>query len=169
MTTEPMAEADRRHRRCWRRFAGIVALFAVLGPLVGIVIVAPLGLGDLLEFVRFMPSGSLKGLIFVVVVGIYMAFACGWLQGILVGLAMALWYRRTGTVPLVLAALCGLVALAVPLGLGLPDFGGKDPLRVETPAEYAFVIAAHLLAAIACAALARRLFVPVRLSVDIRG
>lgn len=145
----------------------MVALFAVLGPLVGIVVAAPLGLGDVLEFVRFARSDPLKGLIFILFFGIVVAFACGWLQGILVGLVMALWFRRTGTVPLVLAALCGLAALVVPLGLGLPDFGGKEPMRVETPAEYAFLVTAHILAAIACAALARRLFVPIRSSGDI--
>lgn len=157
MATGPNPEPDRRYRCSWRRFAGIVALFAGLGPLLGIVIAAPLAFGDVFELLRFGRADPLKGLIFVVFLGIVVGFAAGWIQGIVVGLVMALWYRRTGAIPLVLAALCGLAALAVPLGLGLPDFGGKEPLRVETPAQYTILVAAHIVAATACAALARRM------------
>lgn len=157
MTKEPAAAPDQRHLRSWRRFAGIVVLFALLGPLLGVVIAAPLGLGDVFELLQFGDVHPFKGMAFVVVLGIVMAFAVGWFQGAAIGLVMALWYRRTGTIPLFLAALCGLAALTIPLGLGLPDFGGKEPMRVDTPAEYAVFVAAHVFPSLTCAALARRL------------
>jgi hypothetical protein len=153
------------------RLLAVVAIFAGLGPILGIVVASPvLGLGDMLEFlVTFPGAGPVQAMLLLIGVGLVGAFVFGWLQGLVTGLVMALWVWRTGAISSVVAACCSLAMLAVRLNVGLPTIGAGPPSAPETPVEYGFVIAAHIVSAIACTALARRLFVPVSASEDKRG
>ena len=157
MMAEP--RQDPRHRRSWTRFAGIVALFALLGPLIGAIIPVMLGFGEVPDLMRI--GSAFKAFGFILAFGLVIAYAFGALQGLVTGLVMGFWYRRTGAIPYWGAALCALAALGLRLGIvGLPHFGGREPLSLDEN-DYPWLVLGHLMAVLACAWLARRLFVQV--------
>ena len=162
MVAEP--GQDRRHHRSWKRFAGIVALFALMGPLIGAIIPFFLSLGELPDLMQI--GSATKAFGFILAFAVVIAYALGAPQALLTGLVTAFWYRRTGAISLWGASLCALAALGLRLGIvGLPHFGGREPLSLDT-VDYLWLVLGHLMAALACAWLARRLFVPVRSSGD---
>ena len=162
MVAEP--GQDRRHHRSWKRFACIVALFALLGPLIGAIIPVMLSFGELPYLMRI--GSSLKAFGFILAFGLVIAYALGALQALVTGLVMGFWYRRTGAISFWGAALCALAALGLRLGIvGLPHVGGREPLSLDRD-DYLWLVLGHLMAVLACAWLARRLFVPVSSSGD---
>jgi hypothetical protein len=162
MAAEP--GQDRRHHRSWKRFAGIVALFALMGPFIGAIIPVMLSLGELPELMQI--GSPLKAFGFIFAFGVVIAYVLGAPQALVTGLVMGFWHRRTGAISYWGAALCALAALGLRLGIvGLPHFGGREPLSLDTD-DYLWLALGHLMAVLACAWLARRLFVPVRSSGD---
>jgi hypothetical protein len=162
MAAEP--GQDRRHHRSWKRFAGIVALFALMGPFIGAIIPVMLSLGELPELMQI--GSPLKAFGFIFAFGVVIAYVLGAPQALVTGLVMGFWHRRTGAFSYWGAALCALAALGLRLGIvGLPHFGGREPLSLDTD-DYLWLALGHLMAVLACAWLARRLFVPVRSSGD---
>ncbi|WP_148378250.1 hypothetical protein [Maritimibacter fusiformis] len=141
-----------------------MALFALMGPFIGAIIPVMLSLGELPELMQI--GSPLKAFGFILAFGVVIAYVLGAPQALLTGLVMGFWYRRTGAISLWGAALCALAALGLRLGIvGLPHFGGREPLSLDTDG-YLWLVLGHLMAALACAWLARRLFVPVRSSGD---
>lgn len=162
MAAEP--GQDRRHHRSWKRFAGIVALFALMGPFIGAIIPVMLSLGELPELMQI--GSPLKAFGFIFAFGVVIAYVLGAPQALVTGLVMGFWHRRTGAISYWGAALCALAALGLRLGIvGLPNFGGREPLSLDTD-DYLWLALGHLMAVLACAWLAHRLFVPVRSSGD---
>src|SRR5690606_30239956 len=73
---------------------------------------------------------------------------------------------RPGAISYWGAVLCALAALGLRLGImGPPHFGGREPLSLDNH-DYLWLALGHLMAALACAWLARQMFVPVRSSGD---
>ena len=162
MAAEP--GQDRRHHRSWKRFAGIVALFALMGPFIGAIIPVMLSFGELPELMQI--GSPLKAFGFIFAFGVVIAYVLGAPQALVTGLVMGFWHRRTGAISYWGAALCALAALGLRLGIvGLPHFGGREPLSLDTD-DYLWLALGHLMAVLACAWLARRLFVPVMSSGD---
>lgn len=164
MATEPIPGPDQWHQPSWKRFAGIVALFALMGPLIGAIIPIMLSFGELPELMQI--GSPLKAFGFIFAFGMVIAYVLGAPQALVTGLVMGFWYRRTGAISYWGAVLCALAALGLRLGImGPPHFGGREPLSPDNH-DYLWLALGHLMAALACAWLARRMFVPVRSSGD---
>lgn len=129
MAAEP--GQDRRDHRSWKRFAGIVALFALMGPFIGAIIPVMLGFGELQQLMQI--GSPLKAFGFIFAFGVVIAYVLGAPQALVTGLVMGFWHRRTGAISYWGAALCALAALGLRLGIvGLPHFGGREPLSLDT-------------------------------------
>lgn len=142
------------------RFVGIVAVFVALGPPVGalavMLLLAALGLGSglaadgWLDQGRFAVGVMLLGLVF----GLPISYIVGGVPAALVGLAIAAWDARTGSISL-------YVALGTALVLGVLAASRASGLVSASEGERAAQIAillAHLAAAGLCWFLARAIF-----------
>lgn len=149
----------------WTRGAGIAAVFAVTGPLAGLLAFlvwfclltlaspTPTSSGDLAEGAMSLLRLALVGLIF----GLPGAYLIGFPAAVAVGVAVALWDRWCGVISwqVAVAAAVGIWLVPLPFrgdqiatgGLGLSRTTGLLP--------------AYLGGAIICAWAARRLFGPV--------
>lgn len=160
-------ERTPRGHRSWKRFAGIVLLFAVLGPFIGAIIPVMLSFGELPYLTQIGSASKAWG--FILALGLFVSFSLGGPQALATGLVMAFWYRRTGVISLWGAPLCALTVLGLRLAtVGMPHFGRQTPLPFEA-SDHFWLVTGHLAVALACAALARRWFVPIRSSEDTEG
>lgn len=96
MATEPIPGPDQWHQPSWKRFAGIVALFALMGPLIGAIIPIMLSFGELPELMQI--GSPLKAFGFIFAFGVIIAYVLGAPQALVTGLVMGFWYRRTGAI-----------------------------------------------------------------------
>lgn len=142
------------------RFAGIVALFAVLGPPVGGLVVSALlasltASSDLAvdggtERARLFSGMMMLGVVF----GLPLSYIVGGVSALLIGAATAAWDARKGTISPYVALGCALV-----LG-GLAALRQGDPAWAsegERIAQLAMLLA-HLAAAGLCWLVARTIF-----------
>lgn len=143
----------------WGRFAGIGALYALLGPLVGaigaVVLLVLISVVGELAAGRAGAIGTLlwPGLPVTLAAGLPLAYSLGLVSSIAVGLVVALRDRHRGGIswPAALGAalalwgvMSALAALVIPGGSFLTWL--------------VLLLAAHVLAAMICTWLARRLF-----------
>lgn len=161
MPSEPNPAPDRRMQCSWKHLAAFVALFTLLGPVLAGLVAVLGGSEGAFEAFRLLARSPLYVPVILVMAAI-MAVVMGWLQGLIVGVAMAFRHCRTGGVSLGAAGLLGAATLVIP-----PDFAKpQEVARLLPPAnltlDYAVFAAAHILAAIACAALARYRFGSLR-------
>lgn len=155
MATQPIPGPDQWHQPSWKRFAGIVALFALIGPLIGAIIPIMLSFGELPELMHI--GSPLKAFGFILGFGLVIAYALGFPQALVTGLVMGFWYRRTGAISYRGAVLCALAALGLRLGImGPPHFGGREPLSLDNH-DYLWMVLGHLMAVLVCAWAARQL------------
>lgn len=141
----------------WRRFAGILALYALPGPFVGALAVS--GLLTALAVVNESGSGNagdiwrtvMGGMVILTLISLGIAYALGLVSALGVGLAVALSDRRR-------RGISWRVALIAALGFWLLVSGAS---LMVVPREggltwLAALLMAHLLAAAFCTWLARR-------------
>ncbi|RFP85423.1 hypothetical protein DZK27_16815 [Rhodobacteraceae bacterium 63075] len=143
----------------WGRFAGITALYALLGPLVGAV--GAVGLLVLIAVVTDLGAGQENtvsallgpGFLVTLAAGLPLAYSFGLVSSIAVGLAVALrdrwrggisWRAALGTALALWALMSALAGLMIPGGSFLTWL--------------VMLLAAHVLAAMICNWLAQRLF-----------
>lgn len=143
----------------WGRFAGIVALYGLLGPLVGAVGVSGLftvlaiggevAKGDFGDIGRLLVGGMVVGTI----VSLIIAYAFGIASALAVGLAVAYRDRRDGGISWRVALMSSLVVwlLTAAASTTVVPPGG----RLQWIGA---LLIAHLLAAAICTWIARRLF-----------
>ena len=157
--SQTVAGRPRPGSQSWGRFAGIVAIYALLGPLVGAIGVTGLftvyavgveiAIGNFDDIARRFVGGMLVG---TIVSGI-IAYAFGIVSAAGVGLVVALRDRRKGGISwkvsfvaaLAFWLLTSLAATAVVPPQGLVQWIGA-------------LLAAHVLATAACTWIARRIF-----------
>ncbi len=159
MPHDPANTAPTPPRQGWPRFAGIVALYAVLGPLLGAVgvVVLFVALSVVTEVAqgRFEAIGPLlgRGVLLTLVAGLPIAYSFGAVSSVAVGLIVALRDRHGGGISW-RAALGGAV--------GLWAFVAVLAVLVVPPDGFLMwlvgLFAAHVVAAALCTWLARRVF-----------
>ena len=143
----------------WGRFAGIAALYALLGPLVGAI--GAVGLLVLIAAVTDLGAGQENavgallgpGFLITLAAGLPLAYSFGLVSSIAVGLAVALRDRRMGG-----------ISWRTALGAALALWGAMSALAALVIPDGSFLtwlvmlLAAHLLAAMICTWVAQRLF-----------
>ena len=157
--SDAVAAHGRPRLPSWTRFAGIVALYVLLGPLMGAVGVTGLftvyavgveiANGNFVDIARRFVGGMVGGTIFSVII----AYAYGIVSAAGVGLVVAFRDRRKGGISwkaslvaaLAFWLLMSLAATAVVPPQGLVQWIGA-------------LLAAHVLAAAVCTWIARRIF-----------
>ncbi len=157
--TDVATDPTRPRGRSWGRFAGIVALYAVFGPLMGALGVNALlavlaaatevSRGNFDDIARLLIGGMVVGTIISAII----AYVFGMVSAAGVGLMVAIRDRREGRITwraALIAALAfwGLMSLAALLIVppqGLAQWIGA-------------LLAAHLLATVVCTWIARRIF-----------
>lgn len=145
----------------WGRTVGIVAVFALAGPFLGAVgvnaavtavgLAGALGAADAGELGRIVIGGMVVGTI----VALLIAYAFGILPALAVGAVVALADRRgRGISP--------RIALGAAIAVGaIVSALAWITVPVEGRAQWiSALVAAHLLAALGCSLIARRLFEP---------
>ncbi|MFB9151275.1 hypothetical protein [Roseovarius ramblicola] len=159
MHDDPATSAPPPSRQGWRRFAGLVALYAVLGPLLGAVCVVLLfvALSVITEVAqgRFEAIGALlgRGLLLTLVAGLPIAYSFGAVSSVAVGLIVALSDRRDGG-----------ISWRVALGGAVVSWGVAAVLAALVVPPDGFLVwlaglfAAHVVAAWLCTWLAHLVF-----------
>ena len=143
----------------WGRFAGIAALYALLGPLVGAI--GAVGLLVLIASVTGLaagrpgPSGEAvwSGFLITLVAGLPMAYSFGLVSSSAVGVAVALRDRRRGGISWRMALGAAAVLWIFMSALATLVISGDSFLTWLVT-----LLAAHVLAAMVCTWVARRLF-----------
>jgi hypothetical protein len=156
------AAGDPAHRPSPRRLAGIVAVFALLGPPVGALVFMLLLLGVSLASAvqgetgtgRMMAGTMLLGIVFA----LPLSYLVGGLSALVMGIFAAVWDAGNRRISLRLCLGVGLVlgALAASRPGGL--YGATEGERF---AQIALLLA-HLVAAGVCGAVVRALFGPAK-------
>ena len=153
-----MADPAARRSRNWSRFVAIVALYGLLGPLVGalgvnalftlLAIGGEVAQGRFGDLVRLLVGGLVVGMIYSTIV----AYALGSASAVAVGLAVAIGDRSQGRISWMIALGSALVLwlVATALTLFVADEG-----RVQWIGA---MLVAHLLAAAICTWMAARIF-----------
>lgn len=150
---------SRPHSQSWARFAGISALYGMLGPLVGAVGVN--GLFTLMAIGSAMVKGNfgdigrllVGGMVVGTIVSVIIAYAFGIVSAVAVGLAIAFHDRRRGGISwraALIAALVVWLLTSVAATTAVPPSG--------LPQWIGALLAAHVLATAACTWIARRIF-----------
>ena len=157
--TDAVTADSRPPARSWGRFAGIVALYAIVGPLMGalglnallavLAVAEEVSRGNFDDIARLLVGGMVVGTIISAII----AYAFGIVSAAGVGLMVALRDRRRGgiswrTALIAALAFWGLMSLAA--AVVVPPQGLAQWI--------AALLAAHLLAAAACTWIARRIF-----------
>ena len=157
---------DRTVSRSWMRSVGILAFYAVLGPLTGVVsfavwfvLLSLLGpvlraeaLGDL-NWVEGVAT-ALQVALLIMVTGMPIGYSIGLLASASVGLVVALWEWRFGVISWVIAFGTTLVIWLVPY-LSSGDLYVSDSIRLSRTNA---LLPAYLGAAAICTWAASRLF-----------
>lgn len=150
---------SRPHSRSWGRFAGIVAFYGLLGPLIGAVgvnglftlmtIGSEIVKGNFGDIARLLVGGMVVGTI----VSLIIAYAVGIVSAVAVGLVVAFRDRREGGVCWRAAVIAALVAWLLTL---IATITAVPPAGL---AQWAgALLIGHLLAAAVCTWIARRVF-----------
>jgi len=160
MITQQPLTADRPEAQSpsWGRFAGIVALYALVGPFIGalgvnilftiMAIAGEVARGNFDDLGRLLVGGMVIGMIFSTI----LAYALGSVSAIAVGLAVAVGDRREGAISLrraLVAAFVFWLATTAIIVFAPPDG------RVQWISA---MLVAHLFAAAVCTWVARRIF-----------
>jgi hypothetical protein len=148
-----------RPARAWARLAAIVAIYGLLGPFVGAVginaflVAAAVGSeiarGEYGEIPRLIVGGFVIGLM----ISLIIAYAMGAASALVVGVAVAISDRRQRGISLRAALVTALVSWALTAAVAA-TFIPRDALA----AWIALLLLAHLLAALVCTWIARRIF-----------
>lgn len=161
--------SDPQHRPSPRRFAGIVAVFALLGPpfgalafmllLLGVSLVSG-GQGDT-GIARLIAGTLLLGVVFA----LPLSYLVGGLPALVLGLCAALWDAGNREISVRFCLCVGLVlgALAVSRSASLSGASGGEGFAVIA------LLLAHLVGAGACGAVARSLFGPTKPHIPATG
>jgi hypothetical protein len=146
------------HPSPWR-LAGIVSLYALLGPLVGALAVngvatlasvgTALAEGEPADIARRFWGGLGVGSLLSMI----LAYAVGIASALGVGLAVAVSAWRSGIISLRIAAVAALVCCALTIMATIPQFSPPDTARWVVA-----LMAGHGIAVAVCTGLARRLF-----------
>lgn len=155
MTANPQTLSD---TGLWR-LAGIVSLYALLGPLVGALAVngvatlafvgIALAEGEPGDIARRFWGGLVVGSLLSTI----LAYAAGILSAMGVGLAVAVSARRGGLISWRIALVAALVCCVLTIMATAPQFAPRDMGRWIVA-----LIAGHGIAMAVCTGLARRLF-----------
>jgi hypothetical protein len=148
-----------RPARAWGRLAAIIAIYGLPGPFVGAVginaflVAAAVGSeiarGEYGEIPRLIVGGFVIGLM----ISLIIAYVMGAASALIVGVAVALADRRQRGISLRVALVTALVAWALTAAVAA-TFIPRDALA----AWIALLLLAHLLAAVECTWIARRIF-----------
>ncbi|MFT4955423.1 MAG: hypothetical protein ACI8U3_001811 [Brevundimonas sp.] len=157
--TNAVTHEGRPLARSWRRFAGIVALYAVPGPLMGalglnallavLAVTVEISRGNFDDLARLLVGGMVVGTIISAII----AYAFGMVSAAGVGLMVAIRDRRRGGISWRTSLIAALVFW------GMMSLAGAVVIPPPGLAQWiGALLAAHALAAVACTWLARRLF-----------
>lgn len=150
---------SRPHSQSWARFAGISALYGMLGPLVGAVGVN--GLFTLMAIGSAMVKGNfgdigrllVGGMVVGTIVSLIIAYAFGIVSAAAVGFAVAFRDRRDGGVSWRTALIAALIVWL------LTSLAVTTVVPPEGLAQWVGALfVAHLLATAVCTWIARRIF-----------
>jgi hypothetical protein len=160
MTHQTHAASPPRNRAL--RALGIMAVFAGIGPLAGALVIclgfggiaaqAPLAAGDWLEAVRMFAGGTLLTLLFAIPLGYMLGLA----PALATGAAVAAWDLRSRRVSLWAALLPACIIGVLAAYVTGPQVASEHGALFWRTA----LVAAHVLAAVACWAVARAIFKP---------
>lgn len=157
--TDVATDLTRPRARSWARFAGIVVLYAVVGPLMGalglnallavLAVAAEISRGNFDDIARLLVGGMVVGTIISAII----AYAFGMVSAAGVGLMVAIRDRRRGGISWRTALIAALVFWA------LMSLAGAVVVPPQGLAQWiGALLAAHLLATAACTWIARRIF-----------
>jgi hypothetical protein len=144
----------------WGRIAGIAALYALLGPLVGAI--AAVGLLVLIDVVTVLGAGQGdaagavhgRGFLLLLAAGLPVAYGVGLPSSVAVGVIVALRDRREGAISRRAALAAALALWVVMSALAALVISTRGGLLTWL----GMLLAAHVLAAMVCTRVARRLF-----------